>query len=125
MRNRFTGFTLIELLVVMAALGLLLSVAAPRYAEHVDRAREVALKQNLQAIRDTLDKFYSDRARYPGSLQELVKEGYLRLVPVDAITERADTWVPVTQGNATGGPITDIRSGAPGNSRDGSPSASW
>ena len=49
------GFTLIELLVVMAALGLLLAISAPRYTEHVDRAREAVLRQNLASMRDAID----------------------------------------------------------------------
>ena len=125
MFKRQTGFTLVELLVVMAAIGLLLSVAAPRYAEHVDRAREVALKQNLQSLRETIEKFYSDRARYPDALPELVKEGYLRQIPVDTITDRADTWVPVAPGGGNQGPLMDVRSGATGKSRDGSAYAAW
>src|SRR5207247_5814493 len=86
------GFTLIELLVVMAAMGLLLSLAAPRYVEHVDRAREVVLRQNLAGLRDAIDKFYADRARYPKNLQELVQQRYLRQVPLDPVTDRIDTW---------------------------------
>ena len=46
MGRTFSGFTLIELMVVLAILMLLLTVAAPRYFTGVDRAKEVALKQN-------------------------------------------------------------------------------
>ena len=46
-----SGFTLIELMVVLAILMLLLTVAAPRYFIGVDRAKEVALKQNLAVMR--------------------------------------------------------------------------
>lgn len=123
MRRR-SGFTLIELLVVMAALGLLLSIAAPRYIEHVDRAREVVLKQNLAGLRDAIDKFHADRGRYPRDLPELVQQRYLRQVPVDPVTDRADTWVlvpPAGQSNA----VFDVRSGAPRNARDGGPYAQW
>jgi general secretion pathway protein G len=119
------GFTLIELLVVMAALGLMLAIVAPRYAEHVDRAREVALKQNLHAMRDTIDKFYSDRARYPLSIEELVVEGYLRAVPLDPVTDRTDTWVWIAPRNASQGAISDVRSGAVGSAMDGTAYASW
>jgi general secretion pathway protein G len=120
----FRGFTLIELLVVMAALGLLLSIAAPRYVEHVDRAREVVLRQNLAGVRDAIDKFHADRARYPKDLQELVQQRYLRQVPLDPVTDRSDSWVLVAPPGQQGG-VFDLRSGAPGQARDGSPYASW
>ena len=124
MRDR--GFTLIELLVVMAALGLLLAIVAPRYTEHVDRAREAALRQNLASLRDAIDKFYADRARYPKDLQELAKERYLRQVPIDPVTDRADTWVALPPpGSGTSAAVFDVRSGALGQGRDGRPYASW
>ena len=119
------GFTLIELLVVMAALGLLLSIAAPRYVEHVDRAREVVLRQNLIGLRDAIDKFYADRARYPKDLQELVQQRYLRQVPLDPMTDRIDTWVLVPPAGQPGAAVFDVRSGAVGKARDGTIYASW
>jgi general secretion pathway protein G len=136
MRRRARGFTLIELLVVLAALGLLLALAGPRYVEHVDRGRETALKHNLAQLRQSIDTFYADRARYPKDLQELVERGYLRAVPLDPVTDRNDTWVllapgstPATAGATRGGTpptsVADVRSGAPGNSREGAPYASW
>jgi len=118
------GFTLIELLVVMAALGLLLAITVPRYTEHVDRAREVVLRQNLAAVRESIDKFYADRGRYPAALQELVQSRYLRQIPLDPVSDRSDTWVLIPPtGTSTG--VFDLRSGAPGTARDGSPYASW
>ena len=122
-----SGFTLIELLVVMAALGLLLAITAPRYTEHVDRAREAVLKQNLSSLRDAIDKFYADRARYPVDLQELVKQRYLRQMPLDPITDRTDSWVAVAPGGqaSSAGAVADVRSGASGNSHQGAAYASW
>lgn len=119
------GFTLIELLVVMAALGLLLAIAAPRYAEHVDHAREAVLRQNLASLRDAIDKFYADRARYPADLQELVKNRYLRQMPLDPITDRTDSWVPLAPAGQASGVVGDVRSGAMGSARDGTTYASW
>lgn len=123
MRRR--GFTLIELLVVMAVLALLLAVIAPRYTQHVDRAREVALQQSLAGLREAIDKFYADRARYPADLRELVTERYLRQMPVDPITERADAWVLVPAPDAAASGVRDVRSGAPGLGRNGTAYASW
>ena len=71
------GFTLIELLVVMAIVALLLSIALPRYFGSLDRSREVALKENLQVLRVTLDRFHADKGRYPDTLDELVEHKYL------------------------------------------------
>jgi general secretion pathway protein G len=120
------GFTLIDLLVVMAALGLLLSIAAPRYAEHVDRAREAVLHQNLLGARDAIDKFMGDRGRYPKDLQELVTAHYLRQVPLDPVTDRADTWILVPpDGQEPGTAVYNVRSGAQGNAHDGTSYASW
>lgn len=121
---RSRGFTLIELLVVMAALGVLLAISAPRYIEHVDRARETVLRHNLAALREAIDRFAADRARPPHDLQELVSARYLRQIPLDPITDRPDTWVLVEAGGKGTG-LTDARSGATGRARDGSAYANW
>lgn len=119
------GFTVIEMLVVMTAIALLLSVVAPVYVRHIDRARELTLKQDLQVMRDALDKFRADQARYPVNLQELVTYRYLRALPADPITDRADSWLSIasTDGGAPG--VMDVHSGAPGKASDGSPYANW
>lgn len=125
------GFTVIELLVVLAALALLLSVAGPRYSQYVDRARDTALRHNLHELRNAIDKFRADQNRYPATLQELVERRYLRAVPTDPVTERADTWkvVPPPQNavpaTAEGQGVYEVRSGAEGQAADGSAYASW
>lgn len=124
-RGHGLGFTVIELLVVLAAIALLLSVAAPRYVQHLDAARDVALKENLRQMRDAIDKFYADQARYPVALDELVTRRYLRSLPVDPVTQRADSWVIVAPANRAQGGVFDVRSSAPGQARDGSLYATW
>ena len=119
------GFTLIELLVVLAALALLLGIAVPRYVEHVDRARETVLRQNLAALRDSIDKFNADRGRYPADLVELARERYLREVPRDPLTDRSDSWIVVQPPQGAEGAVYDVHSGAPGQGRDGKPYATW
>ena len=125
MNARRGGFTLIELLVVMAVIGLLLSLAAPRYFGSVDLAREAALRQDLAVMRDAIDKHFADTGRYPASLQELATRRYLRRVPVDPITESADSWVVVPPADTALGAVYDVSSGASGTARDGSAYASW
>jgi general secretion pathway protein G len=119
------GFTLVELMVVMAIIALLLAIALPRYFNHLEKSRETILKQDLAVMRDAIDKYHGDRGRYPDSLDELVSARYLRALPVDPITERPDTWQVVAPSGDEAGAVYDIRSGAPGNARDGSPYADW
>jgi general secretion pathway protein G len=123
MRGR--GFTIIELLVVLAVIGLLLSVAAPRYVQHVETAREVALKHDLQQMRMAIDKFYADQSRYPAALDELVTRRYLRAIPEDPVTGTAQSWVVVPPDNSGSTAVFDVRSGAKGQGRDGSAYAAW
>lgn len=123
--RRAKGFTLIELLVVLAILMLLLTVAVPKYFNGVDRAREAALKQDLAVTRESIDKFYGDQGRYPNTLEELVERKYLRVLPVDPMTESAQTWVITPPSGETPGGIYDLHSGAPGNARDGTAYGDW
>lgn len=119
------GFTLIELLVVMAIIATLLSIAAPRYFGQVDVAREKALLQSLEVMRDSIDKFRADTGKYPATLTELVEKRYLRKLPVDPITESAETWELVPPPDPSESGVWDVRSGARGSGRDGRPFAEW
>ncbi len=119
------GFTLIELLVVLSIIGLLLSLAVPRYFQGVEQAREAALRQDLAVMRDAIDKHHSDTGRYPSSLAELVTKRYLRKVPVDPFTESAESWQFTAPADRELGAIQDVASGADGSGRDGTPYASW
>jgi len=125
MQRKVRGFTLIELLVVMAVIGLLLSIAAPRYVHQVDRSRDVVLRHNLDGLRQAIDQFHTDKGTYPKALQELVDAQYLRAVPTDPITERADTWIMVLPAGNPGPAWFDVRSGARGAGGDGTMYATW
>lgn len=122
---KMRGFTLVELMVVMAIIALLLSLALPRYFNHLESARETILRQDLAVMRDAIDKYHGDRGRYPDSLEALVSARYLRSLPVDPITERADTWQVVPPSGDEAGAVYDVRSGAPGKGREGTLYAEW
>lgn len=122
---KMRGFTLVELMVVMAIVALLLSLALPRYFNHLESARETILRQDLAVMRDAIDKYHGDRGHYPDSLEALVSARYLRSLPVDPITERADTWQIVEPPDDAAGAVYDVRSGAPGKGRDGTPYGEW
>jgi general secretion pathway protein G len=90
--RRDSGFTLLEIMVVITIILILLSLAAGRYEQSVVRAREAALKQNLQVMRKAIDEYTLDKLAAPQSLDDLVGAGYLREVPVDPMTRKKD-WI--------------------------------
>ena len=108
------GFTLIELVIVMAIIALLLTIALPQYYHGLQQAKDAALKQDLSAMRDALDKFYGDKGAYPQTLDALVSERFLRAIPADPITERIDTWIVVPPPSPLQGGVYDVHSGAEG-----------
>lgn len=119
------GFTLIELLIALAILAGLLTYVGVRIANKVDTAKEQALRHNLDTLRDAIDQFHADQGRFPGALSEMVDKGYLRKLPVDPFTERADSWILATtaEGNQVG--VSDVHSGSAARAGDGTEVASW
>ena len=113
------GFTLIELLVVMAIIATLLAIVAPRYFRHLDHAKETALHETLNVVRDAIDKYQADKDKYPESLEQLVDQRYLRAVPVDPVNGRKDLWVIVPPPDDSTGGLYDIHSGDQGSDADG------
>jgi general secretion pathway protein G len=123
------GFTLIELLIVMAVIATLVAVAVPIYQKSVIRAKESVLRQNLFSMRTVIDEYTYDKAKAPQALEDLVKEGYLRQVPVDPMTGNADWEVvmedSVTSVNQTEPGIFDVKSKSDRKSLEGSPYNEW
>jgi general secretion pathway protein G len=109
--GRSRGFTMIELVVVMAVLGLLLSIALPRYMAALEKGREKVLVTNIAQLREAIDRHYGDRGAYPDRLDDLVERRYLRAVPVNPYTEAVD-WVIVPPPSGQKGLVYDVR--APG-----------
>lgn len=133
-RRAVAGFTLVEMLVVVALVGIIATLALPRYRQAMVRAKESVLKHDLWVMRDVIDQFFTDQGRYPADLEELVSFGYLRKIPVDPMTGSAETWVvdyeslaeddydsPEQQERG----VTDVSSGSGGRALDGSWYADW
>lgn len=120
MRKNY-GFTLIEMLIVMAIVALLLTLSVPRYFSSLEKTKVAVLKDNLSVVRKTIDQFYSDKGRYPNSMDELVDSKYLRSLPIDPITESDRTWIITNPQTGVAGGVYDIRSGAPGSDQNGKP----
>jgi general secretion pathway protein G len=139
-RSAQRGFTLIELIVVVTIIGILAGVAISnvRYAQL--KAREAALRHDLFEMRKAIDDFYADKQKYPDSLQTLKQGHYLRNIPKDPMTGRAD-WEEVQQTTDPNDPtaldtsadsaqaatpgVYDVHSVAPGTGLDGTAYREW
>ena len=124
-RRRGAGFTLIELLVVMSIIGVLLTIAVPRYFRTVQKSKETVLKHDLSVIRESIDKYYADLGQYPDALPALVDKRYIRSVPVDPFTKSADSWLMIASEDPDHPGVRDLHSGSPDIASDGSPFVSW
>ncbi|MDI1298995.1 type II secretion system protein [Methylotenera sp.] len=125
LHKQSNGFTLVELLVVLSILALLLTLAVPRYFTSIEKAKDATLKQDLNTLRESLDKYYADNGQYPKSLEDLVERKYIRKLPVDPITEKTTTWIFTPPEPPLEGDIYDIHSGSKGVAKDGTRYEDW
>ena len=54
------GYTLIELMIVVAIIGILASMAIPKFGELLWKAREASTKGSMGAVRSALSIYYSE-----------------------------------------------------------------
>jgi general secretion pathway protein G len=120
----------------VAIIGILASMAVVQLHNTKTKAMEAALKENLYVLRNCIDQYFTDKGKYPDSLETLVDDGYIRKIPVDPFTESDTTWVE-EQAAGMGGPdpaavdeeaqsgIADVHSGATGTALDGTSYADW
>ncbi len=130
---RTKGFTLIEIIIVFTLIGILVGLGLPQFRTATIRARENVLKETLFQLRKLINQYYTDKGKYPASIQTLVDEGYLRSVPVDPITRSSETWIEVQQTITEDEMmmleleigISDVYSGAKEKALDGSLYSTW
>lgn len=124
------GFTLIEMMIVISMVGILVSIAIPVYKMHILHAREAVLKEDLYAMRTSIDQYTQDKNKAPQSLDDLVSTGYLHLIPKDPFTESNTTWEPVSDNSIeqieqTDTGIVDVHSGSKATSSEGTTYDTW
>jgi len=83
----------IMLLVLLCMGAFILVFARDWYNINVKHAKESVLNNDLQTMRMAINKYTVDRQHPPQSLQVLVDEQYLRMIPTNPITGKVD-WVP-------------------------------
>jgi general secretion pathway protein G len=129
-RAQDAGFTLVELMIVMAIIGVLAVVAVPSYISAIKHAREAVLREDLHILRAAIDSYTMDKQKAPLTLDDLVQEGYLKIIPEDPMTHSATTWATETSEamrslDETDPGIDDIHSGSQELGSDGQAYSTW
>jgi len=146
------GLTLLELIIASSILLILATAALPVIRFAVVRPKEAELRRTLREARDAIDRYkdYCDRGLvrsalgsecYPPDLETLVKGveyggsssqkvRFLRRIPVDPITGRAEWNLQSVQDEPDstswgGGNIFDLHSKSPALALDGSHYSDW
>jgi len=60
------GFTLIELLVVIGIIALLAGIVMPNFMKHIDTAKKVRARADINSIENALAMYQLDYGIYPG-----------------------------------------------------------
>jgi hypothetical protein len=79
---------------------------ACRRADH----RPEQLRTTLASMRGAIAQYHAKHGRNPHALPDLVRDGELRMIPADPVTQSSMTWRPVIRENVR---MDDFTSGAP------------
>ncbi|MGL5513125.1 MAG: type II secretion system protein, partial [Sporomusa sp.] len=74
MNNNRTGSLLLEIAIAVAALGILLAVVMPKYADTVDTAKKSADMAQISAIATAVATYRFETKQYPTQLLDLTKK---------------------------------------------------
>lgn len=134
------GMTLIELIVCTLIIGILSTSAVPIARNVVRHEKEKLLRERLSEMRKAIDRYYEKNAEkepgladaryYPTSFDDLVDKRFLRRVPVDPFTEKAD-WKTRSSTDDPGNDISnhenifDVYSGSDRLDLHGQPYKDW
>jgi len=88
------GFTLIELLIVVVIIGILASIAIPKFGNTKSKAYVTAMKSDLRNLVTAEEAFFADSTYYTTATNLVTRKGYRNTtgVGVPAVTTGAGFW---------------------------------
>ncbi len=110
MCRKSDGFTLVELMIVLAIIGIMSSIAIPKFAGLVRSAQEGKTKAHLGVLRSALAVYYAgNEGAYPRDNLASLVPTYLQEIPA----EHTPPYHP--GGNVVGNGPSSAQSANPGN----------
>ena len=91
MRAQETGFTLIELLIVVVIIGILASIAIPKFAATKEKAYVASMKADLRNLVTVEEAYLAEHATYSTSRADL-RYGQSARVTVTVQSATASGW---------------------------------
>lgn len=77
------GFSFLELIMYILIIGILAGGGMYVYTRWVGRAKMTTTSTNLRLLKSNVDLFHTEKNKYPGALNDLVKEKYIPKLPKD------------------------------------------
>ncbi len=72
------GFTILELLIVIVIIGILATIALPKYIGVREDANIAVSKSNIKSLQTGIERYLLDKGLYPAELSELITEGLIK-----------------------------------------------
>ena len=96
-KHKKSGFTLVEILITVAVIAIIAAVIGVSLSIVKKNSNDSRRVGDIKEISKALELYYDKYAYYPGRLDELVGEGFLKLVPVPPLGGKQQfyTYVPL------------------------------
>jgi general secretion pathway protein G len=118
-----------QLIFVLSILLLFGSLAClDPYTKGKRHANEAYLRAHLRTIRQAISSYTEDKRRPPTTLQALVDDNYLAMIPNDPMTDKANWNIVLYECSSNAKCVEglkDVRSSSCSRSSDGSPYCQW
>jgi competence protein ComGC len=119
----------VRTLLSLVALATLLLGSMGSDHDGIRRAREAALRQDLSVLRSQISQYTLDKKKAPQSLEDLKTAGYIREIPKDPMTNRANWVVALKNAHSavdqTEPGISDVHSASTATGSDGTAYNTW
>ena len=75
------GFATLEVILMVMVIGILASIAVPRFTSVITAANTAKIQSDLTTIDTAIQMYYMENGKYPSKVSELTDAGYLMDTP--------------------------------------------